>query len=109
MNARRSTGLSLLFGTAGIGGILGILGLGGVLGLLAAAGCSTAPSTGKYVAKPAERPVAKVSHSYDLYEVIKSRKQWTGIAISRTGRMRGRPSTRERRMTPKEVSIWVCL
>ncbi len=87
MNARRSTGLSLLFGTAGIGGILGILGLGGVLGLLAAAGCSTAPSTGKYVAKPAERPVAKVSHSYDLYEVIKSRKQWTGIAISRTGRM----------------------
>ena len=81
MNARRSPGLSLLVGTAGIGGLVGIL------GLLVAAGCSTAPSTGKYVAKPAERPVAKVSHSYDLYEVIKSRKQWTGIAISRTGRM----------------------
>ena len=53
---------------------------------LAPCGCST-PSTARYAAAPAARPVAKVAPSYDLYEVIKSKKQWTGIAVSRTGRM----------------------
>lgn len=52
-----------------------------------AAGCSSAPSTRRYGASPAARPVVPVAYRYDLYEVVKSRKQWTGIAVSRTGRL----------------------
>lgn len=68
---------------------LGARGAAGALvaaSLAAAAGCSSAPSTGKYVGAPAERPVVTASHGYDLYETLKSRKQWAGLAISRTGR-----------------------